>query len=93
MNDAPKIPMKCQCGQSWSLDMPKAEMANNMQTSVVTVAHPNLVRCISNKCRQPFIITIAGAQIQFQIVPVDDSIVEQVEGSKIVKPALSIVGN
>ena len=92
--EAPKIPMKCPaCAQQWSIPMPRAEMANNLQTSMVTVAHENVTRCPNNKCRQPFMITIASAQLQFQIVPVDDAIVEQLEGSKIVKPALSIVGN
>lgn len=93
MNDTPRIPMQCSaCAQRWSLNMPRAEIANNPQTSVISVAHEKVVRCISSKCRQPFIIAIAGAQIQYQVIPVEESVAEQIEGTRIVKPELSIVG-
>ena len=93
MNDTPRIPMKCPaCNQSWSIFMPRAEIANNPQTSVIAVAHSKAERCPNSKCRQPFIIAIAGAQIQYQVIPVEEAVVEQIEGTRIVKPELSIVG-
>lgn len=45
------------------------------------------------KCRQPYTIVITGHQgINFGVVPVNEAAVAEVEGSKIIKPQLEIVG-
>lgn len=92
--EQPKLEITCPaCAQKFSQPLPPVEISNNFQSSCVTVPHERLIRCTNSKCRQPFIFIIQGAQIVFNVQPVGDEIVERIEGSKLVKSALSIVGN
>lgn len=88
--DKPKLPIVCpSCGQSFSASLPELEIANNLFCSVITAAHSQLVRCI---CGQHFGLLIVGAQAGWQAAPVGDDVVERVNGSKIIKPTLSLIG-
>jgi len=92
-NGTNKMPLTCgRCGQAWSMDAPVMEISNTLRCSVVPVAHQPLVRCPNNKCRQPYLLGIQQAQVAFFCNAVADDVVEQMEGSKIVKPTLGLVG-
>jgi hypothetical protein len=91
-NNTDKIAMQCPCGQRWSVPMYPPEIMNTLRCSVITVAHEHLIRCPNQKCAQRFIFTLTPSPITYAIMPVGDEIVQQMEGSKIIKPALEIVG-
>lgn len=82
----PKIPIVCECGQSFSAVMPEGEFANNVRTTAILFAHENLVKCPNAKCRQAFVLVATGGQVNWGAQPVPQEIVEQVEGTKIISP-------
>lgn len=84
-----KIAVVCECGQSFSTPIPKAEFSNNVYTSAILIAHERLVKCV--KCRQAFVIVALGAQINFGVQAVPPEIVQQVEGP-IIRPLDIITG-
>ena len=95
MNGGPdegKIKITCpRCTQVFSTPLPEPEISNNLRSSTVAISHEKLVRCINNKCSQPFVLIIQGAQLMMNVQPVNDDVVEKVEGSRLIKPALGLV--
>lgn len=92
-NSDNKIKITCsRCSQQFSIPWPKVEVINTLLFSAVVVPHNRLIKCPSARCRQPFAFGIQSYQLAPMIAPVNDDAVEAVEGSKIVKPALEIVG-
>jgi len=88
-----RMPLVCpRCSQHWSLAPPPPEISNNLRSSSVTIAHEKLVKCPNRKCAQSFVIMIQGCQLVLQVQAVGDDVVEQVEGSKIVKPSSELIG-
>lgn len=87
-----KLKLTCtRCNQVWSISPPSPEISNNLRTSVVAIPHEKLVRCPNQKCLQSFVIMIQSVQLMVNAVPVDDDVVEKVEGSKIITPTLGLV--
>lgn len=80
------------CHHVFSATPQKPEFSNNFKVSVVTVSHERLLRCPSSKCRQPFVWVVQAAQLMMNVQPVGDEVVEQVEGTKLIKSALELVG-
>lgn len=88
-NNPQSMPLICaRCQMSWSIPAPQMEINNMLYTSVVTVAHQQIVRCPSAKCRQPYLLAIQQAQLAFAMNAISDDVVAQMEGSVIVKPNL-----
>lgn len=84
-----KMPLVCgRCQQSWSIPAPTMEIMNAARTSVVTVDHGKVVRCINGKCRQPYLLAIAQAQLAFAVNGITDEQAAELEGSPIIKPNL-----
>lgn len=81
------------CAQVFSATPQKPEFSNNFKVSVVTVSHEKLLRCSNSKCRQPFVWVVQAAQLMMNVQPVGEEVVEQVEGTKLIKSALEIVGS
>lgn len=91
-NNTDKISMKCGCGQVWSVPMYQPEVMNTLRCSVITVAHEKLITCPNKLCGQKFIFTLTPSPITYAVMPVGAEIVQQMEGSKIIKPGLELVG-
>lgn len=88
MNNAaePKIPITCpKCSTSFSAPLPSPEIINAKRVTVVTATREKPVTCIS--CGQGFVIIAASAQVSWVAQPIDDSILEELRGSRVV-PAL-----
>ena len=90
----PKVDIICPaCQQHFSTKMPRLEISNNFSASVVMGAHPEPVRCINGKCRQPGIL-ILGFNQQAQLIwgwqPVKEEFVAEQTGTTIIKPDLYI---
>ncbi len=88
----PKIPVACGCGQSFSASMPEGEFSNNVRTSAILFAHEKLIKCPNAKCRQAFVLVVTGGQVNWGAQAVPQEIVEQVEGSRILRPLDLITG-
>jgi len=88
----PKIPLICvRCQQHWSVTPNPVEIFNTPRCSGLTMAHERLIRCPSATCQQPYIITIQQAQLALAVQPVDDALVEQMEGSRLIRPDLKLM--
>ena len=88
---SPKLEIVCPaCNQKFSVPLPPPEISNNFRCSVVTVSHDRLLRCENKLCRQPFVFIVQGVQCIMNVQPVGDEVVEQMEGSKIIKPNITI---
>lgn len=84
-----KMPLVCgACKQSWSIPAPVIETSNLLRCSVVTVAHPQLIRCPNRQCSQPYLLSIHQTQVAFAVNAVGDDVVAQMESSPIIKPSL-----
>lgn len=86
-----KLKIICsKCKQHFSATPTPAEWYNNLRSSVIVFTHNALTKC--PKCHQPFLLLMNGV-FSFDIIaqPVDDDVVEQMEGSRLVKPALSLI--
>ena len=93
MTEQPKLALTCQrCTHKWSIDLPEPEFSNNFKSSAVIVAHPTPIRCANNKCRAAYVLIVQGASLVFNATPVDDAKALEIEGTRIIKPKLEIVG-
>lgn len=87
--DAPKLQITCPgCKTVFSARLPKLDLLNGLYSSSITGAHPNLIKCIA--CGQAFVFIIEGAQVSWNAQVVGPEVVQQVEGSLIVKPGLLV---
>lgn len=86
-----RMPVECpMCKKRFDVVFPPLEVSNNLRSSMIVAVHPNLLRC--PQCSQPFTYQITGQySISFQVVPVNDDAVAQVEGSRIIKPELKLM--
>lgn len=86
--DDPKIAIECPaCKQRFSAKMPNGEFFNNVYASGFVGAHERLTKCL---CGQAFVLVLIQAQTVWGAQPVGDDVVEQVEGSRIVRPTLVV---
>lgn len=92
----PQIGLKCPtCQQVFSVSMPRLEISNNFLTSVVCAAHEKVTRCPNNKCRQPIVLMLGHdpkGQLMWGGQSVTEEFVAQMEGSRIIKPELKLIG-
>jgi len=88
-----KIPVECiKCHQHFSIPMPALEVSNNLRSSSLHASHNQLYYCNNARCHQPYTIIMGQYQVAFGAAPVNEEAVNFMEGSKIVKPKLEIVG-
>lgn len=83
----PRLPITCpKCKTCFSAALPAPEIFNGKRVSTVTASHESPVVCIA--CGQGFILVAAQAQMAWGAQPVDDSILEELRGSKVIPAAI-----
>lgn len=88
----PSINITCpRCGRAFTALLPVLEMVNNLRVSLVTAAHERLTKCENSKCRQSFVLAIDTCQVNWGAIAVDDAVVEQMEGTRLVTPESRII--